>query len=213
MGGRGCRGSVVPAPGPSPQPGALRREAGTLMEDLTPVAACPPEEVPSLSLLPEVSPGPQPGLPPPDRSAQALTPHSSLHCGCEGMWGQEGGDPRQDLHRRFWDTPIYSLPGKPEARVPLSRFPAPGPSQGGWRPPESGAIRAVHRGGGQTFRPPIPAPSIPGFPRLLGGGEGCSPRGVRISPGEALPTCSWGLSRGSRPGLQTRRTWGWGGTS
>lgn len=44
------------------------------MEDLTPVAACPPEEVPSLSLLPEVSPGPLPGLPPPDRSAQALTP-------------------------------------------------------------------------------------------------------------------------------------------
>lgn len=115
------------------------------------------------------------------------------------MWGQEGGDPRQDLHRRFWDTPIYSLPGKPEARVPLSRFPAPGPSQGGWRPPESGAIRAVHRGGGQTFRPPIPAPSIPGFPRLLGGGEGCSPRGVRISPGEAPH-----LLLGTQQGQQTR---------
>lgn len=108
----------------SPQPGGLRREAQVLKENLTPAPAPPP--------CPE-----GPSFPEPPRGLCHCLPDPDSHpTSPPGRCAVQG--PRQDLLSRFWDTPICSLAGKPEAWVPLSWFPAPGPSQGDWGPPSLG---------------------------------------------------------------------------
>lgn len=70
--------------------------------------------------------------------------------------------PRRDHHRRCWDTPIGLVPGKPEAWVPLFRFPLLAPPKGA-RGPKSGTMVLVHRNAGQTFRTPHKLPPAPVF--------------------------------------------------
>lgn len=135
MGGGGCQGSAVPVPGHlflSPQPGGLRREAGVLTENLTPALACTPPGILSLSLPASLAPHPH-GLSPASHLQTTLprpNPHSSLHHSCEGIGIRKEGTPDKISTGGSGTPPICLLPGKPEAGVPLSWFPAPGPSQG-----------------------------------------------------------------------------------
>lgn len=154
--------------GPSPQPGSLRREAQILRGPKTPALDAPSGvlRVPTALLTPAPQPTPGPGR---------------VHAAEEG--------PGQQTHRRFWDSPIRSVPGKPEAWVPLSWFPAPGPSQGTWGPRVSMAVSSEHRGGGHTFRTPTAARSVLGSLQV----SGDSTVRVAATGGPALPG-PWSMS-------------------
>lgn len=174
--GAGHPGSVVPAPGPSPQPGVLRREAEVLRQPKTPAPACPLGGV--LRVLPS--------SPLPHRACFLRSPQ--LPPGLREVQGQWGEEPDKTSTGGSGTTPSAQSLGSRKPGFLFLGFRLLAPPKGAWGP-KPGAIRLVHRGGSQTFRtPPQPPPSC-----------GCVGRWVGL-----LPTRSPDLPGGPRLGLRHR---------